>query len=88
MQHRVAIRKNCSWAIWRTDLFKPNENIPIIGEDWRRLYSIFTHHPETDWIYSQLDLLAVAVQKQVYDKSLPSLLLTECVQCCGCEGKA
>lgn len=38
--------------------------------------------------YSQVYLLAVAVQKQVYDKSLPSLLFTECVQSCGRKGKA
>lgn len=36
----------------------------------------------------QVHLLAVAVQKQVYDKSLPCLLFTECVQSGGCEGKA
>lgn len=29
MQHLVAMRKNCSWAIWRTDLEKKQQKNTI-----------------------------------------------------------
>lgn len=78
IQHLVAMRKNCSWAIWRTDLEESGNYKFATSKNER------PHYFSPDACY---DLLALAVQQQIYNKGLPGLLFAKCIKCSGHEGE-